>query len=79
MDFETVDLLVLDWILKWDFQIGLGFEKSSGYRSATGLSFVKNFVFADCHVTLMHDDCTLDCTTLAGNVQNINPEYKPTN
>jgi len=38
------------------------------YRSVGKPSFEKSYSSAACYVTLMHDKCVLDCTTLASNI-----------
>jgi len=48
------------------------------YRSVGGPSFLKTYSSAACYVTLTPDECALDCSMLASDVQkvNLNPKCK---
>jgi len=46
----------------------------SGYRFASGHSFLKTYSFTGCSVTVTHDDCAVDCTALGRNILNSEPK-----
>jgi len=53
--------------------------KQRGYRFAGGLSFLKTYSSITCNMTLIHDKCAVDCTTLARNavILNLSLKAKP--
>jgi len=61
-------------------------QTGSGYRSASGLSFLKTYPSIACNMTLIHDKCAANWTILGQNLINLNltlfkpkPHIRPQN
>jgi len=49
----------------------------SAYRSNNGPSFLKTYSSTTCNMTVTHNECAIDCTTLGRNVVNPKRNSKP--